>query len=94
MFVNQMPLNMVNNWRGLGPVMSFRGTTKQHLIEYREAADIGVGGAGVDGKASGVAMATGAPRVIGGNGRGVWRSRREASDRRRRRLWFRRWTFR
>ena len=88
-----MLLNMVNNWRGLGPVMSFRGTTEQHLIEYREAADIGVGGAGVDGKTSGVAMATGAPRVIG-NGRGVWRSRREELDRRRRRLWFRRWTFR
>jgi hypothetical protein len=74
--------------------MNFRGTTEQHLIEYREAANIGLGVAGVDGKASGVAMATGAPRVIGGNGRGVWRSRREESDRRRRRLWFRRWTFR
>jgi hypothetical protein len=73
--------------------MSFRGTTEQqHLIEY--GADTGKGGAGVDGKASGVAMAAGAPRVIGGKAQGVWRSRREESDRRRRRLWLRRWTFR
>jgi hypothetical protein len=74
--------------------MSFRGTNKQHLIEYRyhvehrspsrEAADSGLRGTGAGGEASGV----------GGTSRGVWRSRREESDRRRRRLWFRRRTFR
>ena len=73
--------------------MSFRGTNEQHLIEYREAADTGLI-AGAGGEASSVAMATGAPRSVGGSGAGVWRSRREESDRRRRRLWFRRWTFR
>ena len=59
--------------------MSFRGTNEQHLIEYREAADTGLV-AGAGGEASSVAMATGAPRSVGGSGPGVWRSRREESE--------------
>src|SRR3954471_10003449 len=65
--------------------MSFRGTNEQHLFE---PADIGLATAH---ETCGVAGGTGAPRAKGVEatcGGGVWRSRREESDRARHRMRF------
>src|SRR3954447_3166661 len=68
-----------------------RATDKVMSQAYRKSVDVGRGGAGAAGEASGEAVTTGAG--VGGAS-GVWRSRREEWDRRHRRLWLPRLRFR